>query len=190
MTYENINQFKNEKFDSKILLSIDQPLTAKQVSKKTGIPMDTCSYVIAKYVKKGALNCLNPKARNSRLYWFTNAGILSQKELCRRLNIAYIEPNLPEIDWELYGWVCFSHRSIVIRALTLAMQPSEVKKVLRLQKVNTKISANNIRDVMRLLLSKGIVRPVKVKKRAHLRYELTELGIKLRQLLIRADAVL
>ena len=67
------------------------------------------------------------------------------------------------------------------------MQPSKVKRILRLRKANIRISANNIRDVIRLLLSKGIVRPVKVKKKAHLRYELTELGIKFRQLLIQAE---
>ena len=190
MKPENINQSPNGKCDSKILLAFAQPLTAKQISKKSGIPMDTCSYIVAKYVQQRILACLNPKARNSRVYWLTDTGILHKKELCRKLNVTYIEPNLPDIDWQLYGWVCFSHRTMVIKVLTMAMQPSEVKRVLRLQKENTRISANNIRDVIRLLLSKGIVRPVKVKKRAHLRYELTELGTKLRQLLIRADVVL
>ena len=67
------------------------------------------------------------------------------------------------------------------------MQPSEIKRILRIQRAHIRISANNIRDVVRLLLTKGIFRPVKVKKKAHLRYELTELGIKFRQLLIQAE---
>jgi len=190
MISENINQLKDTESYNRILLAFTQPLTAKQVSKKIGIPVNTCSYVIAKYVQKGIFTCLNPKARNSRLYWLTNAGILCQKELCRKLNIACIKPNLPDIDWELYGWICFSHRAMVIKALTSAMQPSEVKRVLRLQKANTRISYSNIRDVVRLLLSKSIVRPVRVKREANLQYELTESGIKLQQLLLRADAVL
>lgn len=67
------------------------------------------------------------------------------------------------------------------------MQPSEIKRQIRIQKPNTKISANNIRDVVKLLLEKELVQKVYVRKKAHPRYELTELGIKLRQLLIQAE---
>ena len=50
-----------------------------------------------------------------------------------------------------------------------------------------KISANNIRDVIKLLLEKGIVQKVHIRKKAHPRYELTDSGIKLRELLIQAE---
>jgi len=171
-------------------LAFAQPLTPKQISKKTGIPIYTCSYIIDKYVQQGILTCLNSKAQSSRLYWLTDTGILKRKQLCCKLDIAYVEPDLPDINWQLYGWVCFSHRSTVIKILTSAMRPSEVKRLLILQKTNIRISAGNIRDVLLMLLSKGIVRPVKVKNRNYLRYELTDLGIKLRQLLVKADAYL
>ena len=173
--------------EEQILLALKQPLTAKQIAGKTSIPEYTCSYLMAKFVKNGLTLCINPKARNSRLYWLTKLGRKYRKNLCNKSKLSYIEYDLENIDWHLYGWVCFNHRSMVIKFLTEAMQPSKVKRILRLRKANIRISANNIRDVIRLLLSKGIVRPVKVKKKAHLRYELTELGIKFRQLLIQAE---
>lgn len=173
-----------------ILVAMHQPLTAKQVSKKTGIPVDTCSYIVAKLTTQGLLACRNPAARSSRLYGLTELGIRCQTQLCKDLSLPHQQYTSLDIDWNLYGWTCFSHRAAVIKILTIAMQPSEIKRTLRLHKPHIAISANNIRDVVRLLLSKKIVRPVKVEKRAHLRYELTDLGIKLRQLLIQAEAAL
>ncbi len=49
------------------------------------------------------------------------------------------------------------------------------------------MSANNVRDVMRLFLAHDIVRPVRIRRKAHLHYELTETGQKLRQLLLAAE---
>jgi len=187
MAIENINHLKIE---SRFLLAFVQPLTTKQVGKRIGIPMNTCCYIINKFSKSGILTCLNPDASVSRLYWLTKLGVRQNRELCKKHNIQYEEPSLPDIDWQLYGWICFSHRSMVIKVLTSAMQPARVKRVLTLQRIDARISASNIRDVIQLLLSKKIVRPVKVKKQAYLRYELTELGIKLRQLLLRAETLL
>jgi DNA-binding HxlR family transcriptional regulator len=174
--------------DRKVLLAFNQPLTAKQVAGKTGIPEDTCSCLIAKFAKNGLTTCINPAAGNSRLYWLTKLGRKCQKELCRELNQPYTEYDLPNIEWELYGWICFNHRSAIIKTLIEPMQPSKIKQILRIQKPNIKISANNIRDVIRLLLAKKIVQPVKIKKKAHPRYELTDLGRTLRQLLINSKA--
>ena len=171
-----------------VLLASNQPLTAKQISGKTGIPEDTCSYLMAKFAKNGLITCLNPMAGNSRLYWLTELGRKCQKDICRKLNLPYAEYSLPNIDWELYGWICFNHRSAIIKTLTEPMQPSKIKQILRRQKPDIKISANNIRDVIRLLLAKKIVQPVKIKKKAHPRYELTYLGKTFRQLLINSKA--
>jgi len=174
--------------DRKVLLAFNQPLTAKQIAGQTGIPEDTCSYLIAKFAKTGITTCLNPAAGNSRLYWLTELGKKCQKEICRQFNLSHKEYDLPNIDWGLYGWICFNHRSAIIKTLTEPMQPSKIKQILRIQKPNIKISANNIRDVIRLLLAKKIVQPVKIKKKAHPRYELTDLGRTLRQLLINSKA--
>jgi len=168
-------------------MTIKQPLTGKQIGRRTGIPMDTCSYVVAKLVTRDLLTCLNPEARNSRLYWLTGLGTQCQKRFHQDLSLVYEEYDSPDIDWALYGWTCFSHRAAIIRILTEPMQPSAIKRNLRIYKPNVKISANNIRDVMKLLLEKDIVQKVFVRKKAHPRYELTELGAKLRQLLIQSE---
>ncbi|MFC1780851.1 hypothetical protein ACFLZ8_01125 [Planctomycetota bacterium] len=91
--------------------------------------------------------------------------------------------DLPDIDWELYGWVCFSHRAAIIKALTESMQPAKIKHRAKQQNPKIKMSANNVRDIIKLFLEKEIVEPVKVGKRAHLRYELTELGRNIQGLL-------
>ncbi len=185
--YQWIIEEENRK---KILIAINQPVTAKQLSKRIGIPVDTCSYLVAKFTFKGLLICLNPGAIKSRLYGLTKFGIRCRKQLHLDSNLLYKEYNLPDINWHLYGWVNFNHRSAIIKILTIPMQPAEIKKVLRIRRPNIKISANNVRDIIKLFLARDIVSPVKIRKKAHPRYELTDLGTKLRQLLLRADAVL
>ena len=174
----------------KILIAVSQPMTAKQLSRKTGIPVDTCSYLISKFTFKGVLICLNPSAIKSRLYWITKFGIRCRKQLHQVLDLPYKGYTLPDIDWHLYGWVNFNHRAGIIKILIIPMQPSEIKRTLRIHSSSIKISANNIRDIIKLFLARSIVRPVIIKKKAHPRYELTDLGTKLRQLLIRGDAAL
>lgn len=71
--------------------------------------------------------------------------------------------------------------------MSVPLQPSDIKKVLRIHNPTVKISANNIRDIMRLFLAKGIVRKVFSRKKAHPQYELTQLGAKLRKLLFQAQ---
>ena len=170
-------------------MTIKQPLTGRQIGTRAVIPIDSCSYVVAKLVTRGLLTCLNPEARNSRLYWLTDLGRQCQKRLHRDLALAYEEYDLPSIDWSLYGWICFSHRSIVMKTLTAPMQPSEIKRVIRNKKAGVKISANNIRDVVKLLLGKGIVQKLYAGKKAHPRYELTDSGSRLRELLVQAEMV-
>lgn len=188
----NINEWTaKEENRRRILISMKQPLTAKQISKRTRIDLDTCSYILGRFVSKGLSVCLNPDARNSRLYWLTDLGRRCQMRLRQELNLPEQTEkafDLPSVNWELYGWVCFNHRAAVIRTMTGPMQPSEVKRILRVHKSKMKISANNIRDIVKLFLSRGIVRPVKIRKKAHLRYELTEVGNQFRQLLMQAEA--
>ena len=56
------------------------------------------------------------------------------------------------------------------------MQPSEIKRAIRNKKPGTKISANNIRDITKLLLEKQIVQKVYVRKKAHPQYKLSDSG--------------
>ena len=162
-------------------------MTARQLSKKTGIPKDTCSYLVAQCSIRGLLTCLNPEQRNSRLYSLTAQGRTIRKQLCQDTHLPYKEYDLPDINWSLYGSICFNHRSAVIRTLSGPMQPSEIKRVMRIHQSGVNISANNVRDVVKLLVEKNVVRPVLVKRKAHPCYELTEIGIQLQQLLRQAQ---
>ena len=171
------------------LIAISQPMTAKQISSRTSIPKNTCSHIIVQCSVQGLLTCLNPQQRNSRLYGLTSHGRRIRKRLCKGTNLPFKEYDQPDINWSLFGSVCFNHRSAVIRTMSGPMQPSEIKRVLRMHQSSLRISANNVRDIIKLLLSKDIVRSVKVKKKAHPRYELTELGVQLQRLLKRAQGV-
>lgn len=98
-----------------------------------------------------------------------------------------ISYELPEIDWELYGSCCFSHRGAVIKTLATPMQPAEIKRRALLQNSMLRMSANNVRDVIRFFKEKGIVNPVKMRKKAYPRYELTEQGKDFRRLMMLAE---
>ena len=52
--------------------------------------------------------------------------------------------------------VCFSHRAAVIQALDRAMQPAAIKRKAKSQNPDLKMSANNVRDVIKLFLQRGI----------------------------------
>lgn len=181
---------RKEKRRGKLLLAAGQPLTAKQLARKTGIPANSCSYLLAKFTWKKLMTCLNAQARTSRLYGLTKFGISCRRQLHQEKNLPYCHDELPDINWPLYGRVCFSHREAVIRMLTEPLQPSALKRKLRLYRPHIKISANNIRDLVKWLLAEGIVEKIFIPKKAHPRYRLTDTGKQFRQLLLRADTLL
>ena len=170
-----------------LLLNLKQPMTALQLSKKTKLDQNQCSIILGKLTLCGLVKCLNPTATRSRLYWLTPVGILCQKKLTKDKTLPDIAKDLPDIDWELYGWVCYNHRAAIIKALTEPMQPTVIKRKIKQQNPKIKMSANNVRDIVKLFLQKGIVKPIKVRRKAHLRYELTGLGRKLQGLLSQTE---
>ena len=180
-----IDQFSKKHCE--IVCRMHQPLTARQISKKLGLPLGTCSHALRSLSRAGFLVCLNPNAIRSRLYWLTKKGERCQKRKRSEGGLPRLNCLLPSIDWELYGWVCHSHRSAVIKALSHAMQPSEIKRRARSMNNNLRMSANNVRDITYLMLPRGIIRAVQVKRRTHLRYELTECGSKFRSFLMNAE---
>jgi predicted transcriptional regulator len=183
-SYQPIIEGENPR---KILSAFTQPLTSRQLSRKTGIPLDTVRFAIEKLTVNGLTICLNPKARNSRVYRLTSTGIQCRKKICLEMKLPFREYEQPSVDWDLYGMICFKHRTMIIKILTEPMQPSQIKRILRIHKHNIRISANNVRDIIMFFLKYGIVRPVKMKKKPRLQYELTDLGIKFRQILMQAE---
>ena len=163
-------------------------MTVKQISHQMEMSLDSCSHVLGELVAHGLMECLNPIARQSRVYWLTELGVVCQRLLRKAFGLSALTHDFPEVDSNLYGWVCFSHRSAVIKALRGPMQPVAIKKRALEQNPRLRMSANNVRDVVSALLAKGIVRAVKIRREGHLRYELTEVGRKLQELSWRMDA--
>ena len=170
-----------------VLIKLTQPMTAGQLHERVGISEKSCSEALAELLSHGLVNCLNPEARRSRLYWISDLGSRCRRRLVRSGHSLPAELHLPQVDWELYGWVCYSHRSTVIRTLTVPMQPSAIKRRARFNNPNLRMSAANVRDVIRLFLRRGIVKTVQIKGERHPRYDLTETGKHLRSLLHNAE---
>ena len=168
----------------KVVRAITQPITATQLSRRLGVLANRCSKAIAQLRSQNLVKCLNPNATRSRLFCLTKKGIHCRQEMDTENRVSY---DIPEINWEIYATLCFSHRSHVMKTLSIAMQPSEIKRRATFRTPGLKMSANNVRDVIRYLKFNGIVFPVKQAKRAHPRYELTETGLQMRQLLLQAE---
>lgn len=167
----------------KVLSAFSQPLTPRQLAKKTGIHRDACSSLLAELSKTGFVTCLTPDARRSRLYGLTPQGLSTQQEVPHQAKY-----NQPALDWKLYGWLCYSQRSAVLLALDRLSRPSELRSRARLRNPEVTINTSNVRDILRLFLAEGLVRHVQVKRYVHLRYELTDLGRVMRELLLRGEA--
>jgi len=179
-----IQQDENRK---RVLLSFTQPLTAKQLAHRTGIPFDACRDLVRKLRSAGLIACLNTGARRSRLYWLTElsrAAILSLDTQAGRPPRSF---ELPNIDWSLYGWICYSHRAAILKTLAMPLQPAAIKRRARSQIPDLRMSANNVRDVIRLFVAKGIVEAVRQRKRVFPAYQPTATGQALRELLLRAE---
>ena len=167
-----------------LLLSLTQPMTATQLSRKLSLPLVRCSNALLGLKKQKLVRCLNPEANRNHLFWLTPEGTLHQRELAGGDSISH---DVPDIDWELYASVCYSQRSVVIKMLTYAMQPGTIKRRATFRVPGLTMNSNNVRDVVYYLRKNSIVRPVPLKKKVHPGYELTELGLHMRRLLLQAE---
>lgn len=171
-----------------VLANFDQPLSAKQLSRRTGMSPDSCSYVLWELSVYGLGYCLNEEAGTNRLHWLTSLGKVYQTKLRKALQLPALQHHfLPDIDWYLYGQVCFTHRSAAIKALSFPMRPVAIKRKAKEQNPGLRMSANNVRDVIRILLDFGLIKPVWTAKQPHPSYELIEQGVVFRSLLVRAS---
>jgi hypothetical protein len=167
-----------------VLRAITQPITATQLSRKLRLSFDRCNNSLLTLQTHNLVRCLNPTATRNHLFWLTQAGKDAQRDLGQGSCPSH---DYPDIDWGQYASVCFSQRSEVIKHLTYPMQPSQIKRRATFHAPGLRISSNNARDVVRYLKRHGIVRPVKLKKKAHPSYELTEIGLQMRRLLLQAE---
>ena len=170
----------------KILLGLIQPMTARQLSLQTGLNPNVCSSLLWELLVYEVVTCLNKPAKRSRLYWLTELGKTCQARLLDERGMVPQKHELPDVDWNLYGWLCYNHRRAVIKSLEeKAIWPARIKTNARRQDPLIRMNPNNIRDVLKLFLERGIVNKVTrgVVRKHHPRYELTELGKKLKSLL-------
>ncbi len=170
--------------ENEVLRLIVQPVTATQLSRRLGISLDRCSNMLHGLQSKKLVRCLNPGATRNRLFWLSRLGKIQQ---CHLAGNEADSLDFPVIDWVLYASVCYSHRGEVVRSLSHAMQPSQIKRRATFQNPLRRMSANNVRDVIRYLKANGIVRPVPLLRKKHPGYELTEMGLHMRRLLLRAE---
>ena len=185
---EALSWIKEGRQRQEIFNAIRQPVTADQLSRRKGVSLDSASSALRELSKVGLLYCLNPASRTSRLYWLTALGQKCQRNLLQEDGQLKPDHDLPEVDWKLYGWTCYRHRSAILKVLKLPLQPATIKRVAFRQDPDLRMSANNVRDIIRLFEKKGIVSRIAVRKKKHPRYALTALGEKLRTLHLSADS--
>ena len=70
--------------------------------------------------------------------------------------------------------------------LTEPLRPARIKRKAILVEPRSRISSNNVRDVIRYLKGQGVVEPYFFGRAKHPHYQLTATGQKFRDLLIRA----
>ena len=169
-----------------ILVGFNQPLTATHIARRTDINLDSCLHLLWGLTLYGVIFCLNNGTRYNRLHWLTELGTTCQRRLRETFALKPLAHRLPNIPWDLFSSVCYSHRSAVIKAMREPMQAAAIKRVARLRNENLRMSANNARDVLWYLLAKGVVRRIVIKRRSHSRYELTDLGKTFQKLLLGA----
>lgn len=170
-----------------VLLTIRQPTTIGQFSRHNGWSLDHAGHVVWCLSQSRLLECLNPGVIRHRLYWLTQSGSRCQRRLRRAAGLRTKVDAIPSVDWDLYGQVCYRHRSTVIRELSEPLQPATIKRRARRRNDSIRMSANNVRDVVRYLLSQGIVRKVTIPRQHHPSYALTPVGETFRSLLLNAE---
>lgn len=133
------------------------------------LSLDASMRLLVRLRQRGVVHCLNPQARRSRVYARTDA-------------------HLPEdVDWALYGWVSFSQRRAVLEALDVPRYPAAIKRRARYLHPGIRLSANNVRDIIRLFRARGLVTPIDL-GRAHPSYALTSQGEVVQRLLWKGEA--
>ena len=167
-----------------ILANLNQPLTATQVARRTGIGRDSCLHHLWSLTRHRILRCLNKKTRYSRLYWLTSLGKACQNKIHKEAARAPSVHSFPKISWDLYSSVCYRHRSAVVEAMRGQMQAAAIKRTALYRDSTLRMSANNVRDVIKYLAEAGVVQTVRMRKKKHPRYELTDLGLEFQKLLL------
>lgn len=169
-----------------VLLRLVQPLTIHQLVHQSGLTADACGVALHGLNRRGWVRCLNPAQVRSRLHGLTPLGQIYQAWLRQQRGMNEPVPRLPVIDWQRYGSLCYRHRSIVLRTLDQPLQPAAIKRRAYGRDPSIRMSANNVRDVIRLFLDWGIAERVESDRGGYPRYQLTPVGRIYQQLNLQA----
>ena len=162
-------------------------MTASQLARKLDSERDRCSYLLRRFASLGLVTCITSLLRRNRLFWPTRIGRDYQEELALRYGRPAMEHDFPIINWKLYAQVCFSQRAAVVKHLTHPMQPAQIRREAVSKNPNLKLSANNVRDVIRFLRSDDLVAVVGKTPSGHPLYNLTQQGKRMQRLLLQAE---
>ena len=156
-----------------LLELLDRPLTIRQIAGKLNLDLDTAGARIRVLRRRGEVRCLNPGARRGRAY----------------LRKARESHMANEALGPIYGWACFRHRSAVLKALDRPRRAVEIKRRARYLDHELRMSANNVRDMLRLMVRRGLVQATRGRRRRHRfpLYALTALGKQVQLLLLTGD---
>lgn len=190
MNKSDVYKWLNNSYRRKILIKkIKQPMTVSQLANQAKLQREACTFLLWQLSVYGLVQCLNKEARASRLYWLTDSGEECQRRMFREESLPEDAHDFPKVDWKLYGWACYSHRSTILKTLVMPMQPAEIKRRALAQNPLLRMNVNNVLDVLRDFLSNGIVRTTPLSKHKRRIYELTEVGRAFQKLLNSAEVM-
>ena len=170
-----------------ILAAIRQPSTASQLARVIDARQGQCSRALSQLEARSLAFCLTPSVQRSRIFWLTSLGLSCQRTIRSRLFLPPLLHSFQELDWRLYSWVIYRHRSAILKAFQGPMTPSDIKRRAMSQSCELRISGNNVRDILKLFIERGIVTRIPRRRRHRAQFELTETGKQLQDLLWQAE---
>lgn len=165
---------------------LSQPMTPAHLAQQAGLTTKAACKVVAELREHGLIECLTPNIQRGRLYARTTLGESVWSLIKKRSASEPPANKLPAEDHLAYASVCYRHRSVVVRGLGMPRQASQIKHWIRSNLPGAKISANNVRDVLRKLIRIGIVYRTNSDHEYYPVYALTKRGQRFRDLLDQA----
>jgi len=188
MREEEVSQWvRRNEWRGRVLCALDQPMTASQVARRLSASRTSCSRTLRDLAEQRLTRCLNPGTGKSRLYGLTRRGVQARRELG---GSALSSPKRDVPLWALAGWVSFTHRSAILKALGPEPAPaSGIRHRACFRDSALRMSASNCRGVLKLFHGKGLVARELDPKLGLPLYALTDLGRDIQRLLLAAEAV-
>ena len=137
---------------------LNQPMTPSQLAMHAGMTTKTACKVVAELREHGLIECLAPGMQRGRPYARTGLGEAVWLLIKQRPESS--ASKLPQKDHASYASVCHRHRSVVVRGLGTPRRASQIKQWVRTNLPGVKISANNVRDVLRKLTCLDVAKRV------------------------------